>query len=97
MSTIREKSMAYEPKETKNIADLEKVNTEIEILTKTGTTKEGEEFSYDYIMQDDVEYRVPISVQKQLKTQLEAKPEATEFRVTKTGQGMSTEYTVILL
>ena len=97
MSTLREEAQAYEPKETKNIADLDKVNTELDIKDKTVNEGQKDEFSYRYIVVDDVEYRVPTSVLKQLKAQLEAKPDATEFKVNKTGEGLKTEYTVILL
>jgi len=97
MTTIRENAMAYEPKETKNIADLEKVNTELELKHKIVNEGTPEQFEYDYTEVDGVEYRVPLSVQKQLKTHLEEKPDATEFKVKKTGTGMSTEYTVMLL
>lgn len=96
MATIRESAQGYEPPQTRNISELKSVNTEMDIQHKV--VGEGESaFEYDYIVKDGEEYRVPKSVLKQLKTQLEENPEATEFKVKKTGEGMKTEYTVILL
>jgi len=97
MTTIRESAKNYVPPVTENIADLEKVSTEIDIQTKTVHEGESDEFSYDYIVVEEKEYRVPASVLKQLKTQLEQKPETTEFKVIKEGEGLKTTYTVVLL
>jgi len=49
MATLKEEAQAYEPtQKTKNIADLESVDVNVELLTETGKTKDGEEFSYKY-------------------------------------------------
>ena len=97
MSTIREQVNNYKVPETKNITDLKEVSTEMDLKFKEAETKEGKPFSYHYLVIDDEEYRVPNSVLKQLRGQLEAKPEATKFKVTKTGEGLKTEYSVIML
>lgn len=97
MTSIKESAMAYEPPTTKNICDLDLISTDVEIKTKTATKKDGEEFSYSYIEENGLEYRVPVSVLKQLKAQVEENPKLMAFKVKKTGSGMDTEYTVIPL
>jgi len=97
MATLREVSQAHKPQTTKNIADLDKVNTELELKEKTVNEGTADEFSYSYIVQDGQEYRVPVSVIKQLKDHIESKPDMTEFKVKKQGEGLNTQYTVIPL
>ena len=98
MVSIREQAKEYKVSETLNIVDLDSVNTEMDLLTKDITNEDPEKcFSYDYIVVDEIEYRVPKTVIKQLKAQLEAKPESVSFKVTKSGKGLGTEYSVIML
>lgn len=98
MTTIKEQATAYEPPQTtKNIADLHQVHVSIDLQTETGTDKEGKQFSYFYIEQENEKYRVPPSVLKQLKVQIENNPNLATFKVVKKGAGMETEYTVIPL
>lgn len=97
MSSILEQAKAYVPTETKNIIELEKVPVDMELLTKT--VGEGEDsFSYDYVLVDEEEYRVPKSVVIQLKDLVEAEEKdgnTIEFiRVTKSGEGLKTKYLV---
>ena len=94
---LRKLAQEYVSPETKNIAELDKVNVMIDIEEKI--VKEGtpDEFSYYFFTKDDTEYRVPKSVVKQLKTLIEEKPDMTEFKVKKEGEGMKTSYTVIPL
>lgn len=97
MATIRESAEQYVPPETKVITELEEVNTEIEVFEKTATDKKGYPFTYSYIVVNDEEYRMPKSVLKELKVQLEEKPESTKFKVKSTGSGLNTQYSVIML
>lgn len=97
MATIRESAKEYVSPETKNIVELESVSTELDIKEKVVNEGEKGEFRYNFIVVDDEEYRVPNSVLKQLKAQLEAKEDSSSFRVTKSGEGLKTEYTVIML
>jgi len=97
MTSIKEIAKAYEPPKTENITDLEFIGTDMEVLTKTATKKDGEQFKYKYIVENNIEYRVPASVLKQLKAQLIAKPELKAFKVVKEGEGINTEYTVVPL
>ncbi len=95
MATIRDKSLAYESAETLNISDLDSVSTEMELFHKKVNEGTDDMFEYDYATIDDKEYRVPKSVQKQLKAHLQAKPAMTKFAVSKSGKDMNTSYTVI--
>ena len=46
MGNLREISQAYEPKKTKNIADLEAVSLDVPISKTSGTDQEGKSFEF---------------------------------------------------
>jgi len=100
MTNLTEAAKAYVPTATKNIADLEVVRTDAEIkddsfdMEEDGKTKT---INMKVIEVNGEKYRVPVSVLKNLKAILEAKPGLKTFQVKKTGQGMNTDYTVIPL
>ena len=98
MTTIREQALTYETPKTKNIADVDKVSTALVLEHKTVGAGTPDEFSYNFCKIGDDEYRVPNSVLKQLKAQLEERPDAEHFKVKKEGEGKTgTTYTVVLL
>lgn len=98
MATLKENAIAYEaPARTKNIADLPRVSTDLNVESKEIKTKEGETIVIQYVTVDGEQYRVPQSVLKSLKLMLEDNPNMKDFKVKKTGQGLDTEYTVIPL
>ena len=97
MATLREQAMAYVPQQTKNIAELEQVPIDIDIVHATYQDKEGKDFEVNEVTIDGEKYRVPNTVISQLKTQLEERPDAQAFKVKKSGEGLKTQYTVILL
>lgn len=95
MATLKEYAKDFVPKQTKNIADLNEVSVDTQIYHDgKGTDKNGEDFSYSYILLNGEEYRVPGAVIGQLKDQMEANPKMTKFKVKKTGEGLKTRYTV---
>ena len=98
MANIKEAAKAFEPKHTKNIADLEEVPVGVEIeerICKPGTP---EEFTIKVALIDGEEYRVPGSVLFGLKEILKKFPNLKRFTVSKVGQGQTgTRYTVIPL
>lgn len=96
MATIREQAKAYEPKQTKNIAELEKVPVDVTMAEAEYQKDDGTTFKVNEIEINGEVYRVPNSVIKQLKVLLEDKPDSEFFKVKKTGEGLQTEYTVIL-
>lgn len=97
MASIKENAMAYQPKQTKNISEMEVISTDVEMKTKVVNQGEPDEFSYEYIEHNGEEYRVPKSVIMQLQEHLKAKPKLQTFKVSKKGEGLKTEYTVIPL
>lgn len=98
MASLKDLSKAYEPKKTKNIADLEVVNIDtVQTEERVGKNEDGKEFKYKVAVINGEEYRVPESVLGNIKTILSAKPNLKTIRVLKKGQGMNTEYTVVPL
>ena|SRR5688572_15297206 len=95
MPSIKESALAYEPKQTLNIADLPKVSVDLPLMEQHGTNKDGVPFSYFYVEFNGEEYRVPNGVRRDLKNIFEKKPEMKFFSVTKKGTGLNTSYTVV--
>lgn len=92
MATIKEEAEAYEAPKLKNIADLEKVPTDLEILEEKET-----EYPYKYVVIEGERYRIPVTVLSALKAHLKVDSDLKFFRVVKSGEGRNTEYTVIPL
>lgn len=95
MATLSEAAKAYEPPQTLNIADLEKVQVDLELFDGEGKDKDGEVFQYKYAKIDGKDYRVPGSVLGGIKAIMEKKPGLKTVSVIKQGQGMNTRYQVI--
>ena len=92
-----EEAKAYAPTQTKNIADLEVVPTDVEVERKTYKKEDGTEFELRVVSIDNVDYRVPIIVLKSLKALIEEKPDLKTFKVRRSGEGLKTVYTLIPL
>ena len=108
MVNIKETAKAYVGKEFKNIAEVGKISTNIELLEGKAFKKDAdgnvtEEISFEYLYfilegTEDTEVRVPASVLKQLKAQLEENPNLTFFKVSREGKTKTdTTYTVVPL
>jgi len=97
MATLKESAQNYIPKQTKNIADLQQVPTDIELRDAEGLDNEGKPFKYKYIELNGEHYRVPGSVIGQLKDLLSENANLKTVKIKKTGTGMTTRYTVIPL
>ncbi len=95
MTTLREEALAYEPPQTLNIADLDKVPVDIELKDGSGKTSDGEEFKYKYAVIDGKDYRVAGSIIGGIKALLQKIPDLKHVSVIKQGQGMNTRYQVI--
>ncbi|MBP92506.1 MAG: hypothetical protein CMC55_00125 [Flavobacteriaceae bacterium] len=95
MVSIKQFAEAYEKKRMNNIADLEVVNTDIDIQTEVRLDMDNKEYQVSFIVVDGKEYRVPNIALEQLKAILETNPDLKNFKVNKTGQGMATKYQVI--
>lgn len=101
MAKLKDEAMAYEPKQTMNIADLDKVSIDLDIEDDEFETTDDEGkakmVKQKVAIIEGKKYRVPNSVLNQLKILLEDNPNLNNFKVKKTGQGFSTDYTVIPL
>jgi len=95
MATFKESAGTYEAPQTLNIADLDKVQVDIEVFDGQGKDSNGEEFKYKFAKIEGKEYRIPGPVLGGLKAILEKKPDLKAFSVSKQGQGINTRYTVI--
>ena len=95
MGTLREEAKAFEPKLTKNIAELDKFSVDLALEDREGMDKNGEPFSYKVTIVDGKDYRVPGSVIGGIKALLEKMPDLKEVSVIKQGDGMNTRYQVI--
>jgi hypothetical protein len=95
MATLREEAKQYQPPQTLNIADLEKIPIDIELKDGSGKDKEGEVFHYKYAVIDGKEYRVAGSIIGGIRALLEKIPSLGYVTVIKQGQGMNTRYQVI--
>ena len=95
MATLKEEALAYEPPQTLNIADLEKIPVDIELFDGEGKDKDGEVFKYKFAKIDGKEYRVAGSILGGIKAILKKMPNLKFVSVIKQGQGMNTRYQVI--
>ena len=87
----------FEIPKQKNIADLEAVSIEHEIITADRRNETTDEpYSVSFLLIDNQEYRVPISVIKQIQ-EISKKHAIKTFKVIKSGEGMGTKYSVQIL
>ena len=97
MTTIKTAAAQYVPPTTKNITELKSVSVDLEIVEATYNDKDGKPFTVNEITVNGEKYRVPVTVIASLKAILKVKPDMKTFSVTKTGEGLNTQYTVIPL
>lgn len=90
MASIKENAQEYEPKQIKNIAELDKVSVDWDVKEDLEV-----EFPFKFIELDGHRYKVPITVLANLKDILVENPEIKFFKVKKSGEGIKTNYTVI--
>lgn len=95
MATLKEEAQAYEPPQTLNIADLDKIPIGLEVKDGEGKDKEGEVFKYKYTTIDGKDYRIAGSIIGGIKTLLGKLPSLQYVVVLKSGSGMNTRYQVI--
>jgi ATP:corrinoid adenosyltransferase len=98
MGTIKEEALSYEPEVFRNISELKKVPVDAEVQDLEGTKKDGTTFKYKAIVLDEIEYRIPKTVLKDLRVVLEDNEKIKFFKVVRTGTDKeNTKYTVIPL
>jgi len=97
---LNEEAQAYEPKQTKNISELDKVPVDIELeddsfdFEENGKTKTVHQ---KVIVINGEKYKFPLSVLASLKEHLIENPSLKAFKVRKSGEGLKTKYTLIPL
>jgi hypothetical protein len=96
-TSLKESARVYEPKQTRNIAELKEVSVEFLLQEGKGKDQNGNDFTYNYIEVDGEEYRVPGKILGDLKAILLKKPSLKTFSVSRQGSGLNTKYTVIPL
>ena len=94
---LKDEAESYEPDQTLNIADLERVSVDLEVYESEEKTDEktGEKWTYKFVLVDDKRYRIPGIVLGDMKGILEKFPDTTHFIVTKKGTGVATRYQVM--
>lgn len=97
MGSLKETAEAYEPKTTPVISELDCVSLSVDISTKKATDSEGNDYEYYVAKVAGEEYRVPNSVVEEIQRILKENPEVQTIKVTKTGEGMRSKYTVNIL
>lgn len=97
MEKLKDAALQYEQPSTKNIADLDSVDVELNLEDREGKDNNGEVFKYKVVVVNGEDYRVPGSVIGNLKGILQKKPDLKTFSVAKQGEGMNTRYSVIPL
>ena len=102
MAKISDVAKSYEStSKTKNIADLDKVSTDLELVRDTFEFTKNDEtktVQQQVIEVDGEKYRVPVTVIQQLKVILEDNPNLKNFKVKKSGTTKDdTRYQVIPL
>lgn len=95
MASLKEEALRYEPPQTLNIADLDKIPIDIELKDGEGKDSDGEVFKYKYAVIDGKQYRVAGSIIGGIKALLGKLPNLKYVSVIKQGQGMNTRYQVI--
>jgi len=99
MAKLKDEALAYESKQTKNIADLDVVSVDLDLEDDEFETEDEKgnlkTVKQKITMVNGEKYRVPNSVLKQIKVLLEDNPKMQKFKVKKSGQGLNTDYTVI--
>lgn len=80
----------------KVISDLEAVSVMEKVHSEVRKDNDGENYTVNFILKDDIEYRVPNSVIKQVQDLIVANG-VTTFKVIKTGEGMQTKYSIQVL
>jgi len=92
--TLKETAKEYIPKRTLNVTDLDRVDLSFAIEDRVGKDKDKNEFKYKVIVINEQEYRVAGTVLEEIQKIIKLKPDAKYVKVTSTGSGLNTKYTV---
>jgi len=91
MRSLKQASQELVLEKTLVISELQVVDVNMELLTF-----EGVDFTYDYMVVEEKKYRVPKTVQSQIKVLVNDNPELTKVKVLREGTTKNdTKYQVI--
>ena len=97
MENLKDVARDYVPNKTLNIVDLDRVDLSWPIEDRTGTDDENKEYKYKVVVINEQEYRIPNTVIGEIQKIIKIKPEAKAVKVSKTGTGLNTRYSVEFL
>lgn len=95
MNSLKTAAISYEKPVPKTVADLDVLDISLQINEASKSDLDGNPYTYNYVVLNGDEYRVPDSVLSQLKSILAVNPNAQKFKVNKTGTGLATRYQVV--
>lgn len=95
--TLKQEAEDFKPKVTLNITDLDRVDLSFPMENREGTDTKGEKFEYKVMVVNGQEYRVAGVVLGEIRKMLALKPDMKFVKVTKTGSGAGTRYSVDLI
>lgn len=94
MTTLKETAKAFEPQQTRNVTELEKVPVDAETQIRIYKENTPEQFTKTVIVVGGLDYYVPNSVIEEIKMLLEKMPTLQFVQVEKKGEGLNTKYKV---
>ena len=96
MGTIKEEAKNYEAPKARNISEVSKIPTDLQVLEDSGEDKDGKAYRYNYFLDEDgTKVRLPNSVLDQIQQILIDMPDLKNFKVSRKGEGLNTRYSVI--
>ena len=95
--TLRETAKEYVSPTTETIDKLDSFNIDIEVELVEYLDGSGKPFTVYETIIDEVKYRVPKTIIKQIQDYLHEKPDIKLVKVKKTGEGINSSYTLIVL
>lgn len=93
-NTLKDESKNYVAPKTLNITDLDRVDLSWPVTNEVGKDAEGQPFNYKSMNVNGISYRVPGPVMDEINKMLLLKPDLAFVKVTKTGSGLGTRYSV---
>ncbi len=97
MTKLNEVAKEYVAPTTETIDKLDSFSVDVDVVENEYTDSTGKTFTVFESEIDGVKYRIPKTVIKDLKLYLEENPKISKVKVKKTGEGLNSTYTLIVL
>ena len=96
--TIKETAQNYKSMKTLNVTDLDKLDLNLPTIKREGTDINTQEpYFYEVVVIDGQDYKIANPVLEKIQDMLKLKPDMRWVKVTSTGSGKATRYTVRLV